>query len=166
MNQLSPSLKAYLNLISWSEGTSTSPITKDGGYDVIVSGIHGPNSFTDYSDHPFAPQFNRSPIVLNHAIPPLQSTASGRYQLLYRWWAAYKKQLKLPDFGHDSQDAVAVQQISERNALHLIAAGDIKEAIEACSTIWASFPGNDYGQAGGKSMQELLDYFNGSQGMA
>lgn len=158
MSQLSPSLTNYLSLIAYSEGTSTSRITEDNGYDIIVSGINGPNQFTDYSDHPFA--HGRPPIVVNHAVPPLLSTASGRYQLLYRWWPAYKEQLNLPDFGHDSQDAVAVQQIKERHGLDLIAAGNIQGAIEACSTIWASFPNNSYGQAGGKTMAQLLAYYS------
>lgn len=157
---MTPSLRNFLSLIAWSEGTSASPVTKDDGYDVIVSGVDGPNSFTNYSDHPFAN--GRPPIVVNHAVPPLRSTASGRYQLLYRWWPAYKKQLSLPDFGHDSQDAVAVQQIGERNALHLIASGNVQAAIEACSSIWASFPGNDYAQAGGRTMQQLLDRYDAS----
>lgn len=170
MTQLSPSLANFLSLIAWSEGTSTSSITKDNGYDIIVSGIHGPNRFDDYSDHPFAPQFNRAPVVCNHATPPLLSDASGRYQLMREWWIGrpghpgYKAMLNLPDFGHKSQDAVAVQQISEHNALHLIAAGEIQAAITACSNIWASFPGNGYGQHGGKTMVELLEYFNGLQG--
>ena len=33
-------LQAFLDLISFSEGTCLSPLTKDNGYDVIVAGIH------------------------------------------------------------------------------------------------------------------------------
>ena len=47
-------LKAFLDLIAYSEGTSTSSVTKNDGYDVIVTGVDGPSIFTDYSDHPFA----------------------------------------------------------------------------------------------------------------
>ena len=46
--------------------------------------------------------------------PKLKSTGAGRYQLLSRWWDAYRKQLGLKDFSPKSQDAVALQQIKER----------------------------------------------------
>ena len=66
-------------------------------------------------------------------------------QLLSRWWDAYRKQLGLKDFSR-SQDAVALQQIKERGALPMIDRGDIRQAIDRCSNIWASLPGAGYGQ--------------------
>ena len=144
---MDPKIKSFLDLIAFSEGTSTSPITKNNGYDVIVSGVDGPEIFTDYSDHPFA---NRPPKIIRRD-PLLESTASGRYQLLYRFWVVYKRQLQLPDFSPDSQDAVAIQQIRERKAIQMIADGDIPGAIHACSNLWASLPGNQYAQ-GGKTL--------------
>ncbi|EOV0985513.1 glycoside hydrolase family 104 protein, partial [Edwardsiella piscicida] len=107
--------------------------TKDHGYDVIVGG----SLFTDYSDHP------RKLVTLN---PSLKSTAAGRYQLLSKWWDAYRVQLGLKDFSPASQDAVALQQIKERGALPLIDNGNIRQAIDRCSNIWASLPGAGYGQ--------------------
>ena len=47
-----------------------------------------------------------------------------------------------------SQDAVALQQIKERGALPMIDRGDIRQAIDRCSNIWASPPGAGYGQFG------------------
>ena len=41
--------------------------------------------------------------------------------------------------------------IKERKALPLIDAGNWQAAIESLRDIWASFPGNNYGQ-GGRSM--------------
>ena len=67
--------------------------------------------------------------------------SAGRYQLLSRWWDAYRKQLGLKDFSPKSQDAVALQQIKERGALLMIDRGDIRQAIDRCSNIWASLPG-------------------------
>ena len=84
--------------------------TRNHGYDVIVGG----ELFTDYSDHP------RKLVTLN---PKLKSTGAGRYQLLSRWWDAYRKQLGLKDFSPKSQDAVALQQIKERGALPMIDRG-------------------------------------------
>ena len=43
-------------------------------------------------------------------------------------------------------DAVALQQIKERGALPMIDHGDIRQAIDRCSNIWASLPGAGYGQ--------------------
>ncbi len=159
---ISPSVKAFLDLIAWSEGTSRSPVTVNNGYDVIVSGVNGPEIFTDYSDHPFAN--GRPAQVVRTGPPPLLSTASGRYQLLLKFWQAYKASLHLPDFSPASQDAVAIQQIRERHALPMIATGNIEGAIAACSNIWASLPGNDYGQAGGHTMQALLTQYTALSG--
>ena len=80
------------------------------GYDVIVGG----ELFTDYLNSQTC-----------HAKPKLKSTGAGRYQLLSRWWDAYRKQLGLKDFPK-SQDAVALQQIKERGALPMIDRSDIR----------------------------------------
>ena len=56
------------------------------------------------------------------------------------------EQLGLKDFSPKSQDAVALQQIKERGALPMIDRGDIRQAIDRCSNIWASLPGAGYGQ--------------------
>jgi muramidase (phage lysozyme) len=146
-------LKAFLDLIAWSEGTSTSPHTQNNGYDIIVGGIDSPNTLTDYSKHPF--EDGGAVQVNDH----LKSTAAGRYQLLARFWLVYKKQLNLPDFSPASQDIVALQQIRERHAIVMIEAGNIAGAISACSNIWASFPGNDYGQ-GGHKVEALIAQYN------
>ena len=85
-------------MLAWSEGTDNGrQKTRNHGYDVIVGG----ELFTDYSDHP------RKLVTLN---PKLKSTGAGRYQLLSRWWDAYRKQFGLKDFSPKSQDAVALQQ--------------------------------------------------------
>ena len=41
---------------------------------------------------------------------------------------------------------MALQQIKERGALPAIDRGDIRQAIDRCSNIWASLPGAGYGQ--------------------
>ena len=143
----------FLDLCAFSEGTSTHSLTRDDGYDVIVTGVSGPNIFEDYSFHPFAK--GRKPIVVREAPNFLESTASGRYQLLLRYWAAYRAVLHYTDFSPVTQDLIALRQIDEKKATALILAGNIESAIAACSGIWASLPGNAYGQ-GGKSMTVLL----------
>lgn len=134
--------KAFLDMLAVSEGTSTSPLTQNNGYDVIVTGVDGPEIFTDYSEHPFAN--GRSPKQINRK--GLYSTASGRYQHMLKHWAHYKAQLNLPDFGPESQDTWALQLIRERGALPLIDAGNFILAVARVRNLWASLPGAGYGQ--------------------
>lgn len=157
----STNLRAALDMIAFSEGTSTSPATKCRGYDVIVTGIDKkPEIFTDFSNHPFAA--GRKSKVIN--AKGLTSNASGRYQFMLRDWAHYRAQLHLPDFGPASQDAWAVQLIRERRALPLIEAGRMTEAIAAISNLWASLPGAGYGQPE-HSLAPLLAAFSQAGGI-
>ncbi|KHN59182.1 glycoside hydrolase family 104 protein [Dickeya fangzhongdai] len=138
-----PNLIAFLDMLAFSEGTATHPLTCNRGYDVIVTGIDGkPEIFTDYRDHPFAN--GRPGKIFNKQ--GQRSTAAGRYQQLYRYWPAYKTQLALPDFGPDSQDTLAIQLIREQRALDDITQGRLTSAITRCNNIWASLPGAGYGQ--------------------
>jgi muramidase (phage lysozyme) len=140
---------AFLTMIAFSEGTSTNPLTKNNGYDVIVTGADlKPEVFTDYSNHPFAN--GRPSKVINSK--GLTSNASGRYQFMLRDWAYYRALLKLPDFSPASQDAWALQLIKERGGLALIDAGQLSAAIAKCSNLWASFPGANYP---GQRMNEI-----------
>jgi muramidase (phage lysozyme) len=123
---------AFLDMIAYSEGTSTIP-ESDNGYNVIVGG----GLFHDYSDHP------RKLADLGHG---LKSTAAGRYQMLARFWDVYRQQLSLPDFSPGSQDQVAVQLCRECKALDDIDAGRFEEAVRKVRSRWASLPGAGYGQ--------------------
>ena len=60
----------------------------------------------------------RSPSQTCHAKPKTQINRRRTFQLLSRWWDAYRKQLGLKDFSPKSQDAVALQQIKERGATY------------------------------------------------
>lgn len=129
---MTPNLKAFLDMIAFSEGTIR--YGHDNGYNVIVGGT----LFSDYSDHP------RVKVLLPNL--GIYSTAAGRYQVLARYFDAYKKQLKLSDFSPASQDAIAIQQIRERKALNNIDDGFFDKAVKQCCNIWASLPGAGYGQ--------------------
>lgn len=153
--QISNNLRAFLDMLAWSEGTSTSPATKNNGYDVIVTGIDKkPEIFTDYSDHPF----NKGRPSKKINSKGLTSNASGRYQFMLRDWAHYKGLLNLPDFGSEAQDKWAMQLIKERRALQDIEAGKIAQAINNCRNIWASLPGAGYGQPEHKVDRLLAQY--------
>lgn len=142
-NGMPSNLAAFLDMLAFSEGTATHPLTRNDGYDVIVTGIDGkPEIFTDYRDHPFAS--GRPAKVFNRRGE--RSTASGRYQQLYRFWPHYQQTMGLPDFSPASQDRLVMQLIAERRALADIERGDIERAISKCRNIWASLPGAGYGQ--------------------
>src|SRR4051812_48779370 len=99
-------LQAFLHTIAISEGTA--PIG-DRGYDCLVGSTpQQPILFGSYRDHP------RTKIQLR---PDLVSTAAGRYQVLARYFDAYKIQLRLQDFGPDAQDLIAARMIKEQGAL-------------------------------------------------
>ena len=126
MVEINNQRKAFLDMLAWSEGTDNGrQKTRNHGYDVIVGGETVANS--------------RSPSQTCHAKPETQINRRGRYQLLSRWWDAYRSSLAEKDFSPKSQDA-GVQQIKERGALPMIDRGDIRQAIDRCSNIWASLP--------------------------
>ena len=144
---------AFLDMIGWSEGTTTSPHTLNDGYDVIVNGVDGsPDIFHDYDKHP-----NITVLVSRRS--GLKSTAAGRYQILNRYAKAYIKQLDLPDFGPLSQDYIALQMIRECGAYDYIRCGYIQDAIYMCRSRWASFPGANYAGQNSHPMPVLAGKF-------
>jgi muramidase (phage lysozyme) len=144
---------AFLDMLAWSEGTDNGKQpTKDRGYDVIVGG----QLFKSYADHPR--------VLVDLPKLGIQSTAAGRYQLLRRYYDAYRKTLSLKDFSPLNQDLIALQQIRERRALPLIQAGKIAEAIKQVSNIWASLPGAGYGQHE-HQLADLLGMYRKAGGM-
>lgn len=137
-------LQAFLDTLAYSEGTDNGrQPTKDRGYDVIVGG----ELFTGYKDHP------RELVYLPRL--GIKSTAAGRYQILARFYDAYKVLLKLPDFSPASQDKIAIQLIKECKALGDIETGHIAAALTKCRSRWASLPGAGYNQHEHK-METLL----------
>ena len=131
MVEINNQRKAFLDMLAWSEGTDNGrQKTRNHGYDVIVGG----ELFTDYSDHP------RKLVTLN---PKLKSTGAGRYQLLSRWWDAYRKQLGLKDPLRKTDRCTAADY--ERGALPMIDVVTSGQAIDRCSNIWLT-AGAGYGQ--------------------
>lgn len=146
----SQNLKAFLDMIAFSELGERLIKESDNGYNVIVGSLPGRMKlFHDYSDHP------RQRVQINST---LYSTAAGRYQILKRTFDAYKKILGLSDFSPASQDAIAVQLIRERGAIRDIENGNLFSAIEKVANIWASLPGAGYGQHE-NDFEDLLDAY-------
>lgn len=124
---------AFLYMIGMAEGTIQTR-GSDNGYNVIVGG----KLFFNYDDHPR--------VLVDLPNLDIHSTAAGRYQILEHNFDAYKAILNLPDFGADSQDAIALEMIKECHALDDIDVGQLASAITKCNSRWASLPGNDYSQ--------------------
>lgn len=147
--RLSENLKAFLDTIAYSELGPKLLKNSDDGYNVIVGGALFHNK---YVDHPR--------ILVKPPKIPVASTAAGRYQILARFFDAYKRQLELHDFSPDAQDEIAVQLIRECKALEDIEAGRISDALHKCRSRWASLPGAGYNQHENKLHDLLAAYGN------
>lgn len=135
ITQASTNVRAFLDMLAWSEIGSALLAKSDDGYNVLVGATAAkPLLFDSYRDHPGV--YNRR----------MNSTAAGRYQILERYWRHYRTSMGLPDFGPVNQDLYAIQQLRERHALPAIEEGDVARAIQLVAPIWASLPGAGYGQ--------------------
>lgn len=131
---LSRNMSAFLYTIGYSELGKLVDLPSQG-YDIIVGSTPTKMiKLKDYSDHPRV------------LVASVNSTAAGRYQVLERFYDAYKNQLKLPDFSPRSQDLIALQLIKECKAVDDIENGRIQSALSKCRSRWASLPGAGYGQ--------------------
>ncbi|WNW10138.1 glycoside hydrolase family 104 protein [Pseudomonas sp. DTU_2021_1001937_2_SI_NGA_ILE_001] len=137
---------AFLDMLAWSEGTSTIKASDDG-YNVLVGG----KLFSDYSAHP------RVSVQLPRY--GISSTAAGRYQFLARTWDAIVKNYGFRGrFTPEAQDLAAIKLLTECGALPFIKSGDIRQAIAKAAPIWASLPGAGYGQREHK-LANLLEIY-------
>ena len=107
--------KAFLDMLAWSEESITDVRKPEI---MVMTSLYG-ELFTDY-------------LITSqtcHAKPKLKSSGAGRYQLLSRWWDAYRKQLGLKDFSEKSGRCGITGH--ERGALPMIDRGDIRQAPTA-----------------------------------
>ena len=119
-------------MLAWSEGTDNGrQKTRNHGYDVIVGGE----------------LFLITPITLCrlcHAKPKTQISRRRTLPASFPLVGCLPQAAWPERLLSKSQDAVALQQIKERGALPMIDRGDIRQAIDRCSNIWASLPGAGY----------------------
>jgi muramidase (phage lysozyme) len=123
---------AFLDLIAVSEIGKTMLANEetDDGYRVLVGSTpHALILFSSYSAHPH--KLNRM----------LNSTAAGRYQIIYPTFAGLSGELGLTDFSPETQDRMALQLVFERGAMPAVLAGNIEKALDLCRQEWASLPG-------------------------
>jgi muramidase (phage lysozyme) len=129
---LSPRMRAFLDTIAYSEGTSG-----DEGYNTTFGYHH----FDSYADHP-------RELVSSGGY---SSDAAGRYQFLSTTWDG----LGLKDFSPANQDRGAAELLRNRGVADEVEAGNWQAAIaNGANNEWASLPGSPYGQPT-RSMEEL-----------
>lgn len=146
-------------MIAFSEIGPKLLAVSDNGYNVIVGSTpEKPILFHDYSDHP-----RRSIWIATIGKP---STAAGRYQVLARYFDAFKSSLKLPDFSPASQDRIVLDgYLRECRAQDDVLAGRIEDAIHKCASRWASFPGANYEKQKMNKMISLLEAYQKAGGV-
>ena len=118
-------------MLAWFEGTDNGrQKTRNHGYDVIVGG----ELFTDYSDHPRNRSLNQTQINRRRTLPASFSVggmptarSNGKTSLRNRTLWHCSRLRSAWRFTYDDR-------------------GDIRQAIDRCSNIWASLPGAGYGQ--------------------
>ena len=133
MVEINNQRKAFLDMLAWSEGTDNGRQKNQKSW---LWRHCRRRAIYWLPDHP------RKLVTLN---PKLKSTGAGRYQLLSRWWDAYRKQLSLKDFSPKSQTLWHCSRLRSVALLPMIDRGDIRHT-DRCSNIWASLPGAGYGQ--------------------
>ena len=126
MVEINNQRKAFLDMLAWSEGTDNGrQKTRNHGYDVIVG-----QSYL---------LITRSPSQTCHAKPKTQINRRRTLPASFPLVVGCLPQAAWPErLLSESQDAVALQQIKGRGALPMIDRGDIRQAIDRCSNIWAS----------------------------
>lgn len=131
--------QVFLDAIAFAEGTDQYP---NDGYYTLFTG----KQFDSLDAHP------NILICANTKAGKICSTAAGRYQFLYSSWTP----LNFSDFSADNQDQAVFEIISD-TTLRAIEEGDWETVFTSANNIWASFPGDVYGQ-GAKSMDTMLDF--------
>jgi muramidase (phage lysozyme) len=108
-NGYDANLAAFLYMLKMGESSNR--------YNVIYGG----QTFSDYSQHPDI----RVPIPSR---PGWYSTAAGAYQFIFNTWNTVAGEAGVSDFTPASQDAGAVQYLTNLGAMPYIEAGDVAGA--------------------------------------
>ena len=131
MVEINNQRKAFLDMLAWSEGTDNG---RQKPEIMVMTSLQAESYLLALPDHP------RKLVTLN---PKPKSTGATSFFPVGGCLpqAAWPERLLSEKSGRQ-----ALQQIKERGALPMIDRGDIRQAIDRCSNIWASLPGAGYGQ--------------------
>lgn len=159
-----PNINAFLSTISHSEGTDRvgEPYRCCYAFKHLIVGFA-------YHPHEKQPDGSREwggePLTDKQCIdaglrPPCISSAAGRYQITLPTYERLRGILKTHGFGPQVQDDMAIQLIKEKGALDLVMGGQVTDALEKCSGIWASLPGSTSGQPQAEIADLIHTYMN------
>ena len=142
-SELSPKVRAFLDMIAAAEGTSimNNPCgNMDYGYASLFECYrYESRRFSSYSDHPrqfFTTSWGSS------------TDAAGRYQFQAATWDEVAYQEGLSDFSPANQDRATVNRLKSRGAYSFISQMQVgasadyafKQALDASACEWASLP--------------------------
>lgn len=154
-NKEDDNIAAFLWMLRCCEGTSGPDgyRTRFGPRGDNLFPVDDPQARTyQFADHP------RKAYTYPTRAGSITSTAAGAYQFLSKTWDGCVKALGLKDFTPRSQDLGCIYLLKQARALDDIKAGNFTSAINKTKRIWASLPGDVYGQ-GGKNMAQAQSYF-------
>lgn len=139
-NGYDANLSAFLYMLRMGESSNR--------YNVIYGG----QTFSDYSRHPdvWVPIPSR---------PGYGSTAAGAYQFIFSTWNTVAAEAGVSDFTPASQDAAAVQYLTDLGAMPYIEAGDV---AGACSQINST--GIIFQSLAVRSQSQLQAWYQGAGG--
>lgn len=143
-----PRVRAFLQVISKSEGADYRTLVYDGSFNQKIN---------NFADHPANLGWNGNFGAYG------RSTAAGRYQFLKSTWNSVKRQAGLTDFSPTSQDYGAIQLLQNRGALGPLLAGDFRTAVIKSGDEWASLPNSNLGQ-GRQTWNRVQQWFNEALG--
>jgi muramidase (phage lysozyme) len=153
-------VEAFLAAIGQSEVGAALIGETDSGYNVLYGATpSNPRTFSDYSTHPnvWTPLNNGT---------GLGSTAAGLYQINHPTWLDLCKQTGLSDFSPATQDAMAIQLITNKGALADINAGNFASAAVKLRPVWRSLPGaTGGGNQPNNSMSQWIAWFQAAGGV-
>jgi len=159
-NKEEDNVTAFLWMLRCCEGTSGPDgyRTRFGPRGDNLFDIDDPKLRTyQFKDHP------RKGFTYPTKAGTITSTAAGAYQFLSKTWDECQKALSLPDFSPRSQDLGCIFLLKRAGALTAINKGDFTTAISKTKRIWASLPGDVYGQ-GGKNFAQATAFYKQAGG--
>lgn len=150
---IDPRVKAFLHLITYTEGTDT-----PNGYRTQYTGT----LFSDYSQHP--DKVICAWAIVHEVRRRLCSTAAGAHQFITPTWERVAAIGGLKDFSPINQDKGAIILLKQTGSYPLLLKNptpsrkDIELAIKKANSTWASFPYSPHGQPT-HSMKKTIDKY-------
>lgn len=132
-----PYVRAVLDMLAEAEvGTSTAQ-SATGGYNTLFSG----RTFGSWNTHP-----NVLGAFTGRDGRRYQSSAAGRYQILYSTYNDLRKRYGFNDFTPQTQDEMAIALMLDTGALDDIEKGNIEAALPKLGKRWAAVTGSTLGR--------------------